>query len=123
MSDTKKIFSLKLQYYLSLLPFLGVIIVWFIGMWNIYAFKKKRIYCLFSSLLTMVPIILFGVVFIVVFILFIAPIDEVVLKLVVSYILIFIVCVCMAITIVSLQKRMLERFEKQEEKQIENNLY
>lgn len=71
----------------------------------------------------MVPIILFGVVFIVVFILFIAPIDEVVLKLVVSYILIFIVYVCKAITIVSLQKRMLERFEKQEEKQIENNLY
>lgn len=122
MFDNKKTVSLKLQYYLSLVPFLGVIIVWIIGMWNIYAVKKKRIYCLFYYLLTLVPIILFGVVFIVVFIFFIAPLDEFVLKIVVSYVLVFIICACIALTIVSIQKGMLKRFKKLEEKQIENNL-
>lgn len=122
MANNKKIVSLKLLYYLSLFPFLGVIIVWIIGIYNVYAIKKKRIYCVFYYLLTIFPIMLFGGVFIVVFLFFIEPLDELVFKIIISFVLAFIVCVCMAIAIVGIQKGMIERFEKEAEKQIENNL-
>lgn len=123
MSKNKKTVSLKLQYYLSLVPYFGVIIVWIIGIYNIYSIQKKRIYCLFYYLLSIVPIMLFGGIFIIVFLLFINLLDGFILRAVISYVLIFIVCVCMAISIVSIQKVMIERLEKKVEKQIENNLY
>ena len=122
MSKNKKMVSFKLLYYLSLLPFLGVVIVWIIGIYNVYAIKKKRIYCVLYYLLTMFPIILFGGIFIAVFLFCIEPLDDLALKIIISFVLAFIVCVCMAIAIVGIQKGMIERFEKEDEKQIENNL-
>ena len=104
------------------MPFLGMLIVWIIGMFNIYRIKKNRLYVALFYLITIVPAILFCGIFMAVYLLGIMPIDNITLKIVLAFILGYIIYLCMAIAIICVQKQMIERFKKQEEKQIENNL-
>ncbi|GHU98717.1 hypothetical protein FACS1894211_02910 [Clostridia bacterium] len=117
----EKLISLKLQSFLGALPYLGFVIVIFMGFYNIFTITKKRIFVALYYLLILIPVILFGGIGGLVYIFFIAQL-EMPLVLIWALVWFFAVFLCIAIGCVAIQKGMIERFRKQEEKKVENNL-
>lgn len=107
----KKPVNYRLQSYLSLIPYLGFIIVMFTSFYNVYRINKRRLDVLLYFLQILIPLIVFGGAFFVAM-MFIKDFENITLQIVMMLITSYVAGVCMAISCIGIAKGMINRLKK-----------
>lgn len=108
-----KFISYKLQRYFLFIPYLGFFLIVFTSIYNICKIKN-RLFAVVYYLLLLVPCALFIVVALIILNCFILELVNLALKITLSFILLYIVFLCMAIACFGIEKGMIERFAKED---------
>lgn len=106
----KKKISYKIQYYLSLIPFVGFLIAWIISWINIYRKTNDRKYVFLHFIIWLLPMCIAGglvALYTVTFMPCLEPILKTVLGIIVSYA----ACLIMAISCIGISKWIIDRYD------------
>lgn len=106
----KKLISYKILYYLSLIPFLGLIIAWICSWLNIYRRTNDRKYVFLHYLIWIFPMcIASGIVVISVmtFMVELSPMMKMICGLVIGYI----ACLIMSISCIGISKGIINKYD------------
>jgi len=123
----KKPLSSKLLCFFCLIPYFGFIIVLFVGQHNIYLYKrmnknKNTFHAVLYQILIYIPALIFMGAFGLIYSFVIIGHSD---KVVIIWALIgmFITCLCIAVSCVIIYEQFIKKFQKDEQKKLENNLY
>ena len=105
----KQIISYKLQYVLSLIPFIGLIIIWIISWCNIFKITKNKLYVFLHSIIWAISLLIYAIVFVVICINLIKPIDSN-MRQIIFIISSYIVVVACALSAIEIEKRIIKKF-------------
>ena len=124
MEKNKQNKTIKILNYISLIPYIGYIIVLFVGAFKVEHYKKGKQYTLSFMLLSMICLAIFGAIAFLIVVLFIVNQEffKPIVIIAIS-ILFYVAFLCAAISTNAVLKWMLNKFVKQEENDITNNLY
>ena len=121
MENSKKTISCKKQFCIGLVPYIGFFIVFLVGYYGIHKRKKNWLYSIIYYFLCLVPVaFFFAVAYIVIYYAILG--NNINLVITLSLVISYIMCVCCAVAFVFIFKAMIDKFEKDERKKIENNL-
>ena len=104
----KQIISYKLQYVLSLIPFIGLIIIWIISWCNIFKITKNKLYVFLHSIIWAIPLLIYAIVFVVICINLIKPIDSN-MRQIIFIISSYIVVMACALSAIEIEKRIIKK--------------
>lgn len=107
---SKRILSCKVQYYLSLIPFLGFFIAWISSWWNIYRRTNDKKYIFLHFIIWILPMCIAGAVVaisIITFMTNLSPLAYKICGLLISYV----ACLIMAFSAILISKKIIKKFE------------
>lgn len=107
---TKKLISYKILYYLSLIPFLGVLIAWLCSWLNIYRRTNDRKYVFLHFLIWIFPMCIVGVIVGIcsmTFMVELSPIMKTICGLIIGYV----ACLIMSISSIAISKGIISRYD------------
>ena len=107
---TKKLISYKILYYLSLIPFLGLLIAWLCSWFNIYRRTNDRKYVFLHSLIWIFPMCIVGVIVGIcsmTFMVELSPIMKTICGLIIGYV----ACLIMSISSIAISKGIISRYD------------
>mgnify|MGYP005762513175 CR=1 FL=1 len=106
-----KVCSYKLQYFLALVPFLGIFINIGFAWYNIYKITKKRIYIFLHFLLFIVPLIIFFSIA-VLCIFFVNKVNIIGLRIFLYILVSYITFLILAVASVAIERGIIERYKR-----------
>ena len=110
MDVNKKLVSYKILYYLSLIPFLGLLVVWPCSWLNIYHRTNNRKYVFLHYLIWIFPICIVGVIVGIcsmTFMVELSPMMKTICGLIIGYI----ACLIMSISCIGISKGIISKFD------------
>ena len=123
MGKDRKIISFRLQVFLNLIPYVGAVIVLFLGMFNIHSINKKRLWIGMYYLSSIIPMVIIGGLACLVVWLCITFLQETILKFTVLLIVCYITLLLWGLCFIGVQKGVIDYIKKKEVRAIENNVF
>ena len=107
---SKKLIPYKILYYLSLIPFLGLLIAWVCSWLNIYRSTNSKKYIFIHYLIWILPMCIVGVIVVICVMTFmgnLTPLWKTICGLVISYV----ACLIMSISCVSIANGIIKKYD------------
>ncbi len=108
---SKKLISYKVLYYLSLIPFLGLLIAWICSWLNIYHRTDDRKYVFLHFLIWIFPMCIVGVIVVICTMTFMVGLSSM-MKTICGLVISYVACLIMSISCIRISKWLISKYDQ-----------